>query len=48
MVNHENDVEDESARLGGMRANHTRELAEIAEEEAIIREILSYIEICRE
>jgi hypothetical protein len=48
VVNHENDVKDESARLEGMRANHTRELAEIAEEETIIREILSYIEVCRE
>ena len=45
VVTEESDVKDESARLNGMRTNHTRELDEITEEETIIREILSYIEV---
>ena len=43
-MDHQNAVSDEEARRRDRQANNPRELGEIDDEEAIIREILTYIE----
>jgi chromosome segregation ATPase len=46
LIDLQKDVEDEKARLANMRRNNSEALQEIDEEEGIIKEILSYIQVC--